>query len=276
MSDVKLTDAWGAIGEEETTEKKAPKDKLEYLALKGSVRIRVLDAAPHAYQQWWAPKGNGGRGTSIPYKGRGKDLLEKENQEFLSQVFAEADRKRLEGKARKDFLRDEGYRKLPWGKLKQKYVIHVLDRADGKVKLLDRGPKIFKELKALVLNPEYGDLRQYDITITVTGDDWHEIDYAVTPARSNTPLSPEEIQLYESKKVDLAELKSYKDLTPEQCLWIARGGKWDDLQAHKEKTTQQQAAQETTSSVEKPQTTTNQITSPARELTPEELENLEF
>lgn len=53
--------------------------------------------------------------------------------------------------------------------------------------------------------------------------------YSVTPARSNTPRTPEEIANYEAKKVNLVELKGGENLTPEQCLFIAQGGLWSEV-----------------------------------------------
>lgn len=222
--------AWGAIDQEEQHNGGSRQERPEFLKLDiGSTKIRVLDMIPYSYKEWWAPRGNGGKGCSIPYFGD-KDLLEAENKAYMAKVFAEADKRGLEGKARKDFLRDNGYRKMPWGKPKEKHIIHVLDRATGEVKLLDKGNAIFKKLKKLALDPEYGDLRQYDITITMSGNknDFTSVEYDVTPARQNTPLTQEEIALYEAKRIDLKEFKTPK-MTPEQALAIAKGATFDEV-----------------------------------------------
>jgi hypothetical protein len=270
---------WGAVDTEETNGSQQEERKLEYLQLpEGDTRIRVLDAVPYKYKDWWAPKGNGGKGTSIPYKGK-DDLLEAENQAFLKKVFDEADRRGLKGKARKDFLREHGYKKLPWGKPRNRFVIHVLDRATGEVKLLDKGNGLFKELQKYVLNPEYGDLRQYDVTITRKGSGL-DTEYTVTPARQNTPLTEEELKLYEECKVDLAKLKSFDHVTPEQCLAIAKGATWqevlgngsDSSQDVSEKSDENMLPQD-----KKAPEKDEQINIDKGEvLTAEELENLEF
>ncbi|PEM30167.1 phosphoesterase [Bacillus wiedmannii] len=225
---------WDTVGNETQGNNnggRSPEDKLDFLAVSvGDTKIRILDEVPYAYQEWWAVKGNGGDGTSIPYKGK-EDLLDKANREFMQGIFKKADEKGLKDKARKKFLKDEGYEKQPYGKLKSKYIIHVLDRTTGEVKLLDKGQGIFGELKKYAMNNEYGDLRNYDVTITMTkkGETWRDIEYSVTPARSNTPLTDEEKALYEAKKVDLAELKGGEHITPEQAYEVAKGATWKDV-----------------------------------------------
>lgn len=222
--------AWGAIDNEENNNNGGGQERPDFLKIDiGSTKVRILDMIPFSYKEWWAPRGNGGQGCSIPYMGD-KDLLEAENRAFMKKVFAEADKKGLKGKARKNFLRDHGYKKQPWGKPKEKHIIHVLDRATGEVKLLDKGNAIFKKLKKLALNPEYGDLRQYDITITMSGDknDFTTIEYEVTPARNNTPITEEEQELYEEKRIDLEKFKT-PNMTPEQALAIAKGATFKDI-----------------------------------------------
>lgn len=273
--------AWGAIDNEENNNN-GGQERPEFLKVDvGSTKVRVLDMIPYSYKEWWAPRGNGGQGCSIPYMGV-NDLLEAENKAFMKKVFAEADSKGLEGKARKDFLRDHGYRKQPWGKPKEKHIIHVLDRATGEVKLLDKGNAIFKKLKKLALDPEYGDLRQYDITIVMSGDkqDFTTIEYDVTPARQNTPLTEEEIQLYEEKKIDLQKFKT-PDMTPEQALAIAKGATFKDIlgegsdssEEAEEKSSEDMLPQEE----EKTPRKDEEVNIDKEEaLTPEELENINF
>jgi len=227
---------WNTVGTEENKGNNGggqpQEDKLDFLATpEGETKVRIMDEAPFFYQEYWSVKANGGNGSSIPYKGKGTDLLEKANQDFMKKVFAEADAKGLKNGSpeRKKFLKDNGYDKQPFGKLKNKYLIHVLDRATGELKLLDKGKGVFEELKKYAINPEYGDLREYDVTITREGTGWMDTEYGVTPARSNVPRTPEELALYEAKKMDLQKLKGGEGLTPEQCLFIAEGGLWSEL-----------------------------------------------
>lgn len=231
-----MVNAWGAIdagdnnngGNGGGSDKPARPDFLK-LSI-GDTKVRVLDMIPFSYKEWFIPKANGGSGSSIGYFAGGKDLLEKANQAHMKKIFAEADKRGLKDKARKDFLRDAGYKKQPYGKVKDKNIIHVLDRATGEVKLLDKGNGVFKELKKYAMNPEYGDLRNYDITITMAGDpsDFQTIEYSVTPARSNSPITEAELALYNAKKIDLVEFKT-PSYTPEQALLIANGATYADV-----------------------------------------------
>lgn len=233
---------WDSIGTTEDnkgTATQAPaqqEDKLDFLALpEGETEVRVLDEAPYFYQGFWATKGNGaesgnGNGCWVPYKGKGKDLLEKANYEFMDKVFKEADEKGLKkGSEERKKHTKAGYAKQPYGKLKSKYIIHVIDRADGQVKLLDAGPGVFEALKELHAHKYHGDLRTYDVTIVRKGTGWQDTKYSVMANPQKTPLTEDEIKLYEEKKIDRAELKGGENLTPEQCLFIAEGGLWSEV-----------------------------------------------
>lgn len=222
---------WDTVGNETQGNNggRSPEDKLDFLATpEGETEIRVLDAAPYYYQEWWAVQGNGGEGTSIPYKGK-DDLLEKANREFMQGVFKQADEKGLKDAARKKFLKDNGYDKQPYGKLKNKYIIHVLDRATGEVKLLDKGKGIFEKLKGFAMHKYHGDLREYDVTIVRKGTGWMDTEYDVMACPTKVPLTEAELALYEAKKVDLAELKGGANVTPEQALEVAKGATWKDV-----------------------------------------------
>lgn len=230
MSNQEYLNAWGNIDNEDSNNGGNKQDRPDFLKVEiGSTKIRVLDMIPYSYKEWWSTRGNGGEGCSIPYLGK-DDLLQAENDAHMKKIFKQADAKGLKDKKRKDFLRDEGYRKQPWGKPKEKHIIHVLDRATGEVKLLDKGNAIFKKLKDLALDEEYGDLRNYDVTIKMSGDknDFTTIEYDVVPARQNSPLTEAEKALYEEKKIDLKKFKT-PEMTPEQALAIAKGATFKDI-----------------------------------------------
>lgn len=228
-----IANAWGSVNTEDNGGGSSQKkERPEFMKLSlGDNKVRLLDMIPYSYNEWYSPKADGGKGASIPYFGK-EDLLEKANQEFMNKIFAEADAKGLKDKDRKDFLRDQGYKKTPYGKLKSKHIIHVLDRATGEVKLLDKGNGIFKLIKKLATNPEYGDPRNYDITITMEDTEgkgnFQDIEYTVTPARQNTELTAAEKALYEEKKIDLKEFKT-PNYTPEQAKLIADGATFQDV-----------------------------------------------
>lgn len=230
---------WGNINTDDNNNGGGQGERPDFMKITvGDHKVRILDPMPHAYKERWSSKGNDGKGTSIPYLGD-KDLLEKENKAFMSKIFKKADAKKLKDKARKEFLKNEGYAKQPHGKVKNKFIIHVLDRATGEVKLLDKGSAIFGEIKKLAMNPEYGDPREYDITITMEDTkgkgNFQDIEYSVTPARQNTPLTDAEKALYEEKKIDLEKLKA-PTLTPEQYLAIAKGASYESVTNTDEKT----------------------------------------
>ncbi|AVO23039.1 hypothetical protein [Bacillus phage Anath] len=231
-----VNNGWDSVGVEEnkgggSTERK--KREIDFLALpEGDTVIRVLDSAPHKYNEWWAVKGDGGgangKGSRIPYHGE-NDLLEKANKEFMAKKFKEADSKGLKDKARKDFLRDYGYAKAPYGKLKTKYVIHVIDRADGTIKLLDGTGGIFEDIKKIAKRK--GNPQEYDLVITREGLDFQNTEYTVI-YDEKFPLTDKEVELYNEKKVDLKALKGADFCTPEQAKQVADGAKWQDVLEH--------------------------------------------
>lgn len=222
--------AWDAVDTEETGGGNAPQDRPDFLKLSiGDNDIRILDMVPHSYKERYCQKANGGQGASLPYFGA-EDIMEQENQAFMKKIFAEADKKGLKDKARKDFLRDQGYKKQPWQKVRDKHIIHVLDRATGEVKLLDKGNGIFKKIKGLAKNKNWGDPRQYDITITMNGDpaDFQTIEYDVQGNPNKGDITEAEKKLYEEKKIDLVEFKT-PDFTAEQAYAIAKGGTFQEI-----------------------------------------------
>ncbi|AYP68736.1 hypothetical protein BpsS36_00030 [Bacillus phage vB_BpsS-36] len=283
-----IVNGWGAIGEEEKGNTGGGNErKIDFLKIPfGDTKVRILDAVPFSYKEWWSPKANEGKGSSIPYKGA-DDLLEAENRDFMKKIFDEADAKGLKDKARKDFLRDEGYKKAPWGKVKQKHIIHVLDRATGEIKLLDAGNGIFNALKKFALNSDYGDLRFYDVTITKTDTkgkgNFFDIEYSVMPSPNKGSITDAERKLYEEKKEDLVKLKSFEDVTPEQAYAIAKGGSWKDIlgngsdsaEESKEKANTEDLPPQEDKAPSEPVGKDEEVNK-GEALSPEELENMEF
>jgi hypothetical protein len=226
-----VAQGWGAVGAEESNQGEQ-KEKLEFLKIPfGDTKIRILDVAPLPYKEWWAVKGNEGKGCSIPYFKQG-DLLDQANKAFMAKMFKEADNKGLKDKARKDFLRDHGYKKTPFGKVKEKNIIHILDRATGEIKLLDAGNGIFNAIKKFALNADYGDPRFYDITITKEDTkgqgNFQDIKYSVLPSPNKAPITDKEKELYDEKKIDLVEYKT-PSMTPAQALLIAKGASFTEV-----------------------------------------------
>jgi hypothetical protein len=102
------------------------------------------------------------------------------------------------------------------------YVCNVIDRADGKVKLLDLRSTIYSQIVDYATNPDYGSPADadngYDLTIKKekTGPLPQNVKYTVIPARNNSSLKPEE------REAELFELdKIFKRQTyDEQKQWL--------------------------------------------------------
>jgi hypothetical protein len=81
------------------------------------------------------------------------------------------------------------------------YVCNVIDRSDGKVKLLDLRSTIYAQIVDYATNADYGspadEAEGYDITIKKekTGPLPQNVKYTVIPARGNSPLTEEEKSL---------------------------------------------------------------------------------
>lgn len=81
------------------------------------------------------------------------------------------------------------------------YVVNCIDRADGKLKLMDLKTTVFKQLVDYARDPDYGSPADpdngYDITIRKekTGPLPQNVKYTVMPSRSSTPLTEKEREL---------------------------------------------------------------------------------
>lgn len=96
------------------------------------------------------------------------------------------------------------------GKKNFKWLCWVLDRVDGVIKPFFMPHSIYTDIEGFQLNPEYAFTEvpmPYDITITAKGAGTKEVKYTVTPARSNTSLTAEEIKEF-SEKIDIRELQT--------------------------------------------------------------------
>ncbi len=150
---------------------------------------------------------------------------------------------------------------------------------------------IFNEIKKYATNPEYGDPRNYDITITKEDKNgkgnWYDIKYTVAPARQNTPLTEAEQKLYEEKRIDLAELEGTGNMTPEQAYQIAKGATFAEVlgkdsegaEATAEKSSPDMLPKEEDAPQEAPEAPQKEEAvdvNKGEELSAEELEDLEF
>lgn len=209
-------------------------ETVDYLDVpKGETKIRVVDESPHAYEEYWVVKANGGKGSSVPFKGK-EDLLEAENQAYIDKHMPAA--KAVKNKDDRKKAMRKVYQGVPY-KRRKKFAINVIDRKTGTIKVLDKGLGVFKELKKFADNPDYGDLRQYDITLVRKGDGM-QTEYSVVPARSNEPLTEAEEKMVAESRFDIAKAKSSDHITPEQCLKLAKGATWQEIFAENEEAEQ--------------------------------------
>lgn len=89
-----------------------------------------------------------------------------------------------------------------------RYQVKVIDRTDGKIKVLEGGPTIFNAIKAYAMDPDYGDPTKYDVKIKKDGQG-RETRYTVVPAPKPIPLKPDEIKAIEESK-SLEEINKSK------------------------------------------------------------------
>lgn len=87
------------------------------------------------------------------------------------------------------------------------FLAWVIDREDGKLKLFRFGYKIYKQIVAYKNNDEYefDDIPGYDFTIHRTGTG-KQSEYTVVPARKNSDLTDEEIEMIDKKAKDPNEI----------------------------------------------------------------------
>lgn len=87
----------------------------------------------------------------------------------------------------------------------KRFWMNVIDRSDGKVKVLAAGPQIFSQLHSLISNPDYGDAifdeTESGVDIIIerksTGSQKWDIAYEVTARRKSTPAAKTEKELDE-------------------------------------------------------------------------------
>ena len=78
-------------------------------------------------------------------------------------------------------------------RVKNNYVVYVIDRADGEIKILEIGKTITDQLRELSVSEDYkfDDVPPYDMTIKKEGEKM-STKYTVMAARDNTELTDEE------------------------------------------------------------------------------------
>lgn len=99
------------------------------------------------------------------------------------------------------------------GKKNFKWLCYILDRRDGDVKAFFMPHKVYKAIEALQMNPDYAFSEipmPYDLTIHAKKAGTKDVEYALIPARRETPLTADEREKLAAAK-PLAELKAAID-----------------------------------------------------------------
>ena len=91
-----------------------------------------------------------------------------------------------------------------------RYQIQVIDRTDGKVKVLEQGSTVFNAIKAYAVDPEYGDPSKYDIKIKKEGSG-RDTKYSVVASPNKSDLNYDEQKAVEECK-SLEEINKAKTI----------------------------------------------------------------
>lgn len=94
------------------------------------------------------------------------------------------------------------------GRKSFKWLCYVIDRVDGKVKPFFMPHKIYKQIEALQMSPDYAfdDVPMpYDLTVNAKGAGTKEVEYSLIPARKESPITALESQ-------EMAKAKPLEDL----------------------------------------------------------------
>lgn len=92
----------------------------------------------------------------------------------------------------------------------KRFQVLVLDREDNKIKILEGGVSIFKQIKELAMDTDYGDPTLYDIKIKKEGQG-RETKYSVLASPNKSQLTAEEKELVANSQ-SLKEINAPKSI----------------------------------------------------------------
>jgi hypothetical protein len=105
------------------------------------------------------------------------------------------------------------------------YAIHVFDRDDKKLKILEKGTSVFKVFasykKANDMNPSGKEAPDFQIDVEWPNGNKRQAKYTVFPLQKITPITPEEKDIWESQKAPLREIYKSTPLEKIVDLWDA-------------------------------------------------------
>jgi len=112
-------------------------------------------------------------------------------------------------------------------RVRKQYWMNIIDRANEAAgpQLLTAGRMIFKQIKALAMDPQYGDLLidpddGLDLTVTRTGTGRNDTEYVVTSDRETSPLSSDDALIDEwlDMAMDLSPVELTDDPSEDHAL----------------------------------------------------------
>lgn len=92
----------------------------------------------------------------------------------------------------------------------KKFQVLVIDRTDGKLKILEGGNSIFRQIKDYAMDADYGDPSKYDIKIKKEGSG-RETKYTIVASPKKSELTPEEQALLDGART-LSEINKPKTI----------------------------------------------------------------
>lgn len=108
---------------------------------------------------------------------------------------------------------------------RESFAIHMIDRADGKVKILDKGNSIFKAFakykKVNDVNPAGKEGPDFVIDVEWPNGDKRQAKYSVTPKAKPAPFTDAEIELIKANLAPLHEIYKSTELSKINELWAA-------------------------------------------------------
>lgn len=108
---------------------------------------------------------------------------------------------------------------------RQTFAIHIIDRADGKLKILEKGNSVFRAFstykKVNDINPAGKEAPDFSINVEWPDGNKFQAKYTVTALAKIKGLSDEEVALWQSGKAPLNEIYKSTPLAKIQELWDA-------------------------------------------------------
>ena len=106
---------------------------------------------------------------------------------------------------------------------RETFAIHVIDREDGQLKILEKGRSLFKQFARYKLvnevNPAGKDGPDWVITVEWPNGNKRQAKYNATPKAKPAPWTEEEIKMIKAKKAPLKDIYATTPLEKIQELW---------------------------------------------------------